>query len=202
MLECEKKETEVKTWNFSLSVSNKKTSYSLPTSPTVGEEPIWSSESYLKHTNKSTGPSVEDVTHKSDSSDWYKRAEAKSLNNDEHDDVYIHEVHNAIYGDTQGHPVYGSAEYFEAAQNYAVYGKDFYDFPDNLENIINENRGSCSEENGNAAHEMRSGNCNESFNASDFGVSNNLKFGSKHIFKFIREKYAKAIINLYKNIWA
>ena len=50
---------------------------------------------------------------------------------------YIQEVHRAIYGDTPQIQL-GSIEYHHAAQNYALYGKDFLDFPENLTPLLSE----------------------------------------------------------------
>ncbi|XP_055920261.1 uncharacterized protein LOC129951922 [Eupeodes corollae] len=46
-----------------------------------------------------------------------------------HKDPYMHEVNRLMFCSTMGHPPHGSPEYFEAAENYALYGKEFLDFP-------------------------------------------------------------------------
>lgn len=45
-------------------------------------------------------------------------------------------MNHAINGDTAGHPTNNTMEYFQAAQNYAIYGKDFLDFPENLTPLL------------------------------------------------------------------
>uniref|UniRef100_A0A1I8Q428 Uncharacterized protein n=1 Tax=Stomoxys calcitrans TaxID=35570 RepID=A0A1I8Q428_STOCA len=62
--------------------------------------------------------------------DSQEKAE-KSMHRD-----YLQEVHKAIYGDANTHPGHGSSEYYQAAQNYAIYGKEFLDFPQDLQAIL------------------------------------------------------------------
>ncbi|KAM7351070.1 uncharacterized protein ACRADG_004054 [Cochliomyia hominivorax] len=68
--------------------------------------------------------------------DWKNKLETNCRRN--LSNIYSQEVHKAIYQDTTGHPSTGSAEYFQAVQNYALYGKHFLDFPDNTQTILND----------------------------------------------------------------
>lgn len=52
--------------------------------------------------------------------------------------LFSQEIQKAIYHDTTGHPPSGSLEYYQAAQNYALYGKHFSDFPDNWQTLLND----------------------------------------------------------------
>ncbi|EDW75922.2 uncharacterized protein Dwil_GK14946 [Drosophila willistoni] len=45
---------------------------------------------------------------------------------------YLNEVERAVYGDKDGHPENGSVNHFKAAENYAVAGDRFLDFPQDL----------------------------------------------------------------------
>ncbi|XP_017089818.2 uncharacterized protein [Drosophila bipectinata] len=43
--------------------------------------------------------------------------------------AFISEVERALYGNSTGYPKNGSKNYFKAAENYAIYGDNFLDFP-------------------------------------------------------------------------
>ncbi|XP_075152312.1 uncharacterized protein LOC142226281 [Haematobia irritans] len=50
--------------------------------------------------------------------------------------IYSQEVRKAIYGDTTGHPEFGSKDYYQAAEKYAIYGEEFLEFPKDLSMIL------------------------------------------------------------------
>ncbi|XP_065357788.1 uncharacterized protein LOC135951957 [Calliphora vicina] len=68
--------------------------------------------------------------------EWHNKLEANCRRSTSNS--YIQEIHKAIYQDTTGHPPSGSADYYQAAQNYALYGKHFLDFPENLQAVLND----------------------------------------------------------------
>ncbi|XP_023304885.2 uncharacterized protein LOC111686737 [Lucilia cuprina] len=68
--------------------------------------------------------------------DWFNKLETNCRRSSSN--LYLQEIHRAIYQDTTGHPPSSSAEYYQAAQNYALYGKNFLDFPDNLQVLMND----------------------------------------------------------------
>lgn len=43
--------------------------------------------------------------------------------------AFISEVERALYADSTGYPENGTPNYFKAAENYAIYGDNFLDFP-------------------------------------------------------------------------
>ncbi|XP_055838627.1 uncharacterized protein LOC129906755 [Episyrphus balteatus] len=47
-------------------------------------------------------------------------------------DPYMQEVNRLMFCSTMGHPANGSPEYFQAAESYALYGKEFLDFPTDI----------------------------------------------------------------------
>lgn len=63
--------------------------------------------------------------------DWHLKLETNCRRNST-SNSFIQEVQRAIYGDKTGHPPNGSAEYYQAAQNY-------------LETLLNEKNKSASE---------------------------------------------------------
>ncbi|XP_067624801.1 uncharacterized protein [Eurosta solidaginis] len=105
--------------------------------------PVWNTAELGPTSKKLTDP-IWHQTHTAASgkceptdseNDWNSKLESNCRRSS---NTYVQEVNRAIYGDTTGHPPNGSAEYFQAAQNYAIYGKDFLDFPQNLTPLLNE----------------------------------------------------------------
>lgn len=96
--------------------------HTAPTSKKL-TDPIWH-QSYIP-AGKCEATNVE--------TDWNSKLESNCRRSS---NTYVQEVNRAIYGDTTGHPPNDSTEYFQAAQNYAIYGKDFLDFPENLTPLL------------------------------------------------------------------
>ncbi|XP_050321963.1 uncharacterized protein LOC126754100 isoform X1 [Bactrocera neohumeralis] len=105
------------------------------------EFPIWNTKEIAPTSKKLTDP----IWHQSYipagkcesadvENDWNSKLESNCRRSS---NTYVQEVNRAIYGDTTGHPPNDSTEYFQAAQNYAIYGKDFLDFPENLTPLLN-----------------------------------------------------------------
>ncbi|XP_054742896.1 uncharacterized protein LOC129247683 isoform X1 [Anastrepha obliqua] len=106
------------------------------------EFPVWNAKELSPTSKKLTDP----IWHQTYTSagkcepldvenDWNKKLESNCRRSS---NTYVQEVNRAIYGDTTGHPPKDTDEYFQAAQNYAIYGKDFLDFPENLTPLLNE----------------------------------------------------------------
>ncbi|XP_036328638.1 uncharacterized protein LOC118740969 [Rhagoletis pomonella] len=105
--------------------------------------PIWNTKEITPTSKKLTDPiwhqtfTAAGTCEQTDvENDWNSKLESNCRRSSSN--TYVQEVNRAIYGDTTGHPPNGSAEYFQAAQNYAIYGKDFLDFPENLTPLLND----------------------------------------------------------------
>ncbi|XP_017488760.1 PREDICTED: uncharacterized protein LOC108377013 [Rhagoletis zephyria] len=105
--------------------------------------PIWNTKEITPTSKKLTDPiwhqtfTAAGTSEQTDvKNDWNSKLESNCRRSSSN--TYVQEVNRAIYGDTTGHPPNGSAEYFQAAQNYAIYGKDFLDFPENLTPLLND----------------------------------------------------------------
>uniref|UniRef100_A0A1A9VZI6 Uncharacterized protein n=1 Tax=Glossina brevipalpis TaxID=37001 RepID=A0A1A9VZI6_9MUSC len=127
-------------WDIKEIASPQKKSLSSQTNVTI-TEPIWR-QCLLNKGADVTGENSDD-TAEFEENEWHNKLELncrRSTNN-----AYVQEVQRAIYGDTSGHPASGSKDYYHAAQNYAIYGKDFLDFPENLLPLINDKAPSTNE---------------------------------------------------------
>ncbi|XP_018789128.1 PREDICTED: uncharacterized protein LOC108969079 isoform X2 [Bactrocera latifrons] len=118
-----------------------KRSFAKELSKIKNEFPIWNTKEIAPTSKKLTDP----IWHQSHipagkcettdiETDWNSKLESNCRRSS---NTYVQEVNRAIYGDTTGHPPNDSTEYFQAAQNYAIYGKDFLDFPENLTPLLN-----------------------------------------------------------------
>ncbi|XP_012159686.1 uncharacterized protein LOC101452972 isoform X3 [Ceratitis capitata] len=115
------------------------------------EFPVWNTKEHeVPTTKKLTDPIWHQPCMSSDKcetisaeNDWNSKLESNCRRSS---NTYVQEVNRAIYGDTTGHPSNGSAEYFQAAQNYAIYGKDFLDFPENLAPLLSAKGATTSPE--------------------------------------------------------
>lgn len=68
--------------------------------------------------------------------EWHNKLETNCRRSSSN--LFSQEINKAIYQDITGHPVSGSLDYYQAAQNYALYGKNFLDFPDNWQMLLND----------------------------------------------------------------
>uniref|UniRef100_A0A1A9ZJD3 Uncharacterized protein n=1 Tax=Glossina pallidipes TaxID=7398 RepID=A0A1A9ZJD3_GLOPL len=127
-------------WNTKEIVNPQKKSLGSQTNVTI-TEPIWR-QCLLNKGADVNGENSDDAAELGEN-EWHNKLELncrRSTNN-----AYVQEVQRAIYGDTSGHPASGSMDYYQAAQNYAVYGKDFLDFPENLLPLLNDKTNSTNE---------------------------------------------------------
>ncbi|XP_058980605.1 uncharacterized protein LOC101892630 isoform X3 [Musca domestica] len=120
-------------WNTREIVTNLKKTQSLSLSPFqenagVKQQSIWRPK-FLNHVDKTTSPL-------SLTTDTNNNAIPKKFSTANCNDVYSQEIRKALYVDISDHPLAGSKEYYDAAQNYAIYGKDFLDFPLDLTTVM------------------------------------------------------------------
>ncbi|XP_037886068.1 uncharacterized protein LOC119635351 [Glossina fuscipes] len=139
-------------WNTKEIVNPQKKSLGSQTNVTI-TEPIWR-QCLLSKGADVNGESSDDAAELGEN-EWHNKLELncrRSTNN-----AYVQEVQRAIYGDTTGHPASGSMDYYKAAQNYAVYGKDFLDFPENLLPLLNDKTNSGNENTSNISTNFGNG---------------------------------------------
>ncbi|XP_073822207.1 uncharacterized protein [Musca autumnalis] len=140
-------ETNIKLpiWNTREIVTNRKKSHSLSLSPFqessgVKQQSIWRPH-FLNHMEKisfptASGNDTKTTQHTQHVTDCNNNTIPNKIPTDICNDAYSQEIRKAVYGEISDHPVPGSKEYYDAAQNYAIYGKDFLDFPKDLSSLM------------------------------------------------------------------